>query len=128
MSAYLLFNTKAGAVLNTENQVSRFDTGFSFESQLDRSLINEIERDNDKYLKMQSIFRYEMIVLIETIVDLECLLLYFVNVFCHSDLGVYQQVIRKILDDMLFANSIHPAFVVDFCRNHFAALEDIFLN
>jgi hypothetical protein len=124
-SAYLLFYVKLDASVQVDDVVLRFDSEINLESKLDPQMVEEIRQDNSEFLKIQSIFSESLADFVMSLTDAETVMRYFFNIFCHSGLSTRTDLMSKVLRRLLKPEA---AFCLKFCEDHFATVQQIFLN
>jgi hypothetical protein len=86
-----------------------------------------IEQANEDFVRTQPLFRDSAVSFFCSVSDFECLVKYFINVFCHSSLTSRCTKISIALDDLL-RNPSALKFMVAYIRAHFSLIAEIFLN
>jgi hypothetical protein len=126
--AYLPFYIKTGVKAVIEKTELSFDSELSWPQKANRQILQAIEEKNRNHPRMRSLFDSAMLGLVEKIRDLEPTLHYFFNIFCHSNVGRYRPVMKRILNKLLSSRVENVVFAFHYCTPHFASLSTLLLN
>jgi hypothetical protein len=100
-SAYLLFYVKKDATIRVGDETVRFDAMSDLSARCDPELVQAIESSTEAFVKNQVLFSADMFEFISKMNELEVILLYFVNVFCHSGHTELCSQMEKILQNFI---------------------------
>jgi hypothetical protein len=126
VSAYLLFYIKLDSSVAVGDQLLRFDTVPSLADQVGTVLRQEIAKANTEYIQLQAAFSESMTSFVASLNDVETVLKYFLNVFCHLSLSGSVPVMIQALRRMISSET--SSLVLDFCQKHAWSIWKVFLH
>jgi hypothetical protein len=104
------------------------DSELNWPSKANRQILQAIEENNRNHSIGRLLFDSAMLGFVEKIRDLESTPHYFFNICCHSNVGGYRLVMKRILNKLLSSRVANVVFAFHYCTSHFASLYSILLN
>jgi hypothetical protein len=124
-SAYLLFYVRENSKVVVNDTELAFDSMFDLTGKCDPRMVAEIEKENEEFSRLQAVFGSETFDFVCKIPDLTTVLMYFVNVFCHSGLAIYAESMKSTLNSFLEGNRDK---IVQYFSCHFDSVKNVLVQ